>query len=111
TAIVYTNDGTYDGAVFKIPNKSKWSCFLEGRDLECEASTYFRLYQIAASLKNGLDVYGRMNVNEFGRLMGNKPIVKCDDDLNPLSGNLWEPLRAPACSQGNDPAKALSVDF
>lgn len=66
---------TYRYGVFKVPNKTRWSCF----DWGCEAwDLYSYLRFEGARLKNGFDKYGEMSMEKFKEVMWDWSVDLCE---------------------------------
>ena len=85
--------GDIGSNVFKAPNKTSWHCDLFGTNrVKCESDDLFSSFLItAAAAANGFANYFEMSFDHFTTIMGNKPIVRCDSELNPISNEIWVP--------------------
>ena len=82
--------GPGDGKnVFKVPNKTTWYCTRSAYAPEAiclPRSDYDLLMLVGASLKNGIHKYYQMDFEHFSKIMGNKSVVECNSNNEPITG-------------------------
>jgi hypothetical protein len=86
--------GDIGSQVYKAPNTTQWSCKSTKKgSISCSSqNTKSALLTAAAFAAKGFQEYYSMNWSHWVSLMGQKAIIRCNQNYKPISPIIWVPL-------------------